>query len=178
MIVAAAQIIWFRRAAFLLVAFAIILVYMLPVGMFRQPLPLPAFIYCSVICVVIRQPESVPYWLIALVLLAGDTFHMRPLGLWTLIVVCVAEVFRNSRLVFMGQVFAFEWLAAVLGFLCALVAQQVAMFLLLVPAPTFRQLLWLLLTTGIAYPVAVMLWSGLLGYRRRRATSDFTGAEA
>ena len=147
-----------------------IMLYLMPFGLFRQALSLPDLIYCSVICVVVREPRVAPFWIIVPVLLIGDVFHMRPLGLWTLIIVCVSEAFRIAHVFFQNHGFVIEWIAAVLGYVVALGMQQIALVLLFVPAPSLGQLFAMLLLTGAAYPLLSLIWAGLLGRRKLHPT--------
>ncbi len=155
--------IWFRRAVWVVLGVFTIMLYLMPFGLFRQALSLPDLVYCSVICVVVREPRVAPFWIIVPVLLIGDVFHMRPLGLWTLIIVCVSEAFRIAHVFFHYHGFVIEWVAAVIGYVVALGMQQIALVLLFVPAPSLGQLLAMSLLTGAAYPLLSLIWSGLLG---------------
>ncbi|MDE2791805.1 MAG: hypothetical protein OXI81_15480 [Paracoccaceae bacterium] len=158
--------IWTGRAVFVVVTAVLILLYLFSFGTpGRQP-PLPDLLYCSIICVVVRRPGAAPFWLVVPVLLVADIFHMRPLGLWTLIIVGISEIARYNRAVFLNQVFVVEWLAAMAGFLLALGVQQIAMILLLVNTPPFETVFWTMITTALAYPLVVALWSGVLGFRK------------
>ena len=165
--------VWFRRTVFVVLVVFTIMLYLLPFGIFRQALSLPDLVYCCVICVVIREPRAVPFWIIVPVLLIGDVFHMRPLGLWTLIVVCVAEAFRLAHVFFQNHGFAIEWIAAVIGYLVAVGVQQIALILLFVPTPSLGQLFTMFVLTGSAYPLVSLAWAGLLGNRKpHRAITD------
>ncbi|MCY3876217.1 MAG: hypothetical protein OXF88_18245 [Rhodobacteraceae bacterium] len=163
----------FRRMVFVALAVFTIMLYLLPFGIFRQALSLPDLVYCCVICVVIREPRAAPFWIIVPVMLIGDVFHMRPLGLWTLIVVCVAEAFRIAHVFFQNHGFVIAWIAAVIGYLVALGIQQIALILLFVPTPPLGQLFTMFVLTGVAYPLVSLVWAGLLGNRKpHRANTD------
>lgn len=158
--------IWLKRAVFVAFAVLTIMLYLMPFGLFRQALSLPDLVYCSVICAVIREPRAAPFWIIVPVVLIGDVFHMRPLGLWTLIVVCVSEAFRFAHVFFQNHGFVIEWIAAVIGYVVALGMQQIAMVLLFVPVPSLGQLFAMLLLTGAAYPLISLILAGVLGHRK------------
>ncbi len=159
---------WYRRGIFVSLAVCLVILYLMPIGIFRQALSLPDLVYCSVICVVVREPNAAPFWVVVPVLLIGDIFHMRPLGLWTLIVVCIAETVRLAHVFFRTHGFAIEWLAAIIGYVVALGVQQVMMILLFVSVPSFNQLFTMTVLTAAAYPVVAFGWKGLLRHRRPR----------
>ncbi|WP_308915716.1 rod shape-determining protein MreD [Jannaschia sp. LMIT008] len=162
----APRTVWAFRALFGALATAILFFALLPFGPGEGGIPGPDLMLCLVIAWVLRRPDYVPLWLLLPLLLLDDALLMRPLGLWTLTVVLVTEWLR--RRVDHGEALPWstETALAVGCIAVAFAANQLALSLLLVPAPPplGGQAIHAVATMLFYWPVAIV--SRLLGVRR------------
>ena len=162
----APRAVWGFRALFAALALLTLFFALLPFGPGEGGVPGPELTFCLVCAWVLRRPDYVPLWLVVPVLLIDDALLMRPLGLWTLIVLVVSEYLRRRVDHAEALPFAAE-IAQITG--CVAVAfalNHLALAVLLVeaPPPVAGQALHALATL-VFYPVVVVL-SQLAGVRR------------
>ncbi|MEM9797498.1 MAG: rod shape-determining protein MreD [Pseudomonadota bacterium] len=157
--------VWLYRLTFLVLAVLVLFVSLLPFGGGADAIPGPELTVCLIFAWVLRRPDYVPIWLIVPVLLLDDALLMRPLGLWTLIILLLSEYLR--RRVDHAEARSF-WTEAgrVTGcIIAAFLANHVALVLLLAePPPILGQALHALATI-VFYP-ATALFSAMIGVRR------------
>lgn len=157
--------VWLYRLIFAGLASAILFFALLPFGPVEGGVPGPELTVCLIFAWVLRRPDYVPVWLIVTMLLLDDVLLMRPLGLWTLIVLLISEYLR--RRVDHAEAMPF-WSEVGLVSGCivaAFVINHVALLLLLAqPAPLLGQALHALATIVFYPPIAV--FSQLIGVRR------------
>lgn len=157
--------VWAFRALFVALATLILFFALLPFGPGEGGVPGPELTLCLVCAWVLRRPDFVPVWLLVPVLLLDDALLMRPLGLWTLIVLLVAEYLRRRvdhtvALPFWSEV------ALVTGcVVAAFVANHLALALLVAERPPLLGQSLHALATIVFYPLTIVL-SHLLGVRR------------
>lgn len=163
---------WSRRLVFLGLGFFLIVAAMLPFNLEIPGWPGPDLLYCLCVAYVIRRPDIGAFWAITALLLLADILHMRPLGLWTLILLLLTEGFRSRNLDFRDMIFPVEWLVVSLGFACALLIEHVILGLALVPNARFLELFKLFLQTVIAYPLIILFLHFVL-HIRKYAPGDF-----
>ena len=157
--------VWAWRVAFVGLAAAVTFFALLPFGASEQATPGPELTLCIVLAWVLRRPDYVPSWLIVLVVLLQDALLMRPLGLWTLIVLLAAEWQRRRVDQTEALPFWSEAGSAALTILAAFAAQYLALVLLLADRPPLAgQGLHALATVVFYVPAA--LFSMALGVRR------------
>lgn len=156
---------WTYRLLFVVLSGAVLFFALLPFGVEEGALPGPEVTLCLILAWALRRPDYVPLWLMVPVLLLGDALLMRPMGLWTLIVLLVTEFLRRGvdhaeALPLSSEVsMVAGWITA------AFVANHLALVLLLAETPPLPgQVLQLLVTIAI-YPATVLL-SRAIGVRR------------
>lgn len=157
--------VWRYRAVFALLSALIIFAALLPFAAGEGSVPGPDLVLCLTAAWILRRPDYVPVWLLLLVLLLADVMLMRPLGLWTLIVVLMSEYLR--RRVDHAEVLPFwpEVGMVALCILAAFVADHVALVLLLAETPPVWGQGLHALATIVFYP-AIAVFSQLIGVRR------------
>ncbi|MEM7709687.1 MAG: rod shape-determining protein MreD [Pseudomonadota bacterium] len=156
---------WSYRALFAGLAAAVLFLALLPFGGGEGRFPGPEATLCLICAWVLRRPDYVPLWLMIPVLLLDDMLLMRPLGLWTLIVLLVSDVLR--RRVDQAEVLPFtSELTLVAGWIgIAFAANYGALLVLLAETPPLMGQALQALATIVFYPV-VALFSQLIGVRR------------
>lgn len=157
--------IWLHRLAFAGLAAAVTLAALVPLGGGEGGWPGPELIVCLVAAWVLRRPDYVPVWLLIPVLLLDDVLLMRPLGLWTLIVLVMSEYMRRRTDPSQALPFGSE-MALVAGCIAAaFAANHLALVVLLAPTPPLGGQVLHAGVTIAFYPL-VALSSHLAGIRR------------
>ena len=157
--------VWGYRALFVFLGGAALFFALLPFGPGEGGLPGPELTFGLICAWVLRRPDYVPLWLMAPVLLLDDALLMRPLGLWTLIVLLVSEYLR--RRVDHSEALPF-WSEAALVTGCIAVAfalNHVALVVLLAQTPPLAGQALHALATVVFYPLVVG-FSQIVGVRR------------
>ncbi|WP_298434346.1 rod shape-determining protein MreD [uncultured Jannaschia sp.] len=153
------------RLTFAGLAFVILFFALLPFGSGEGGVPGPELTVCLICAWVLRRPDYVPVWLIVPLLLLDDALLMRPLGLWTLIVLLLSEYLR--RRVDHAEALPF-WSEAGLVASCilaAFLANHLALVLLFAETPPLIGQGLHALATIVFYP-PVAVFSQLIGVRR------------
>ena len=115
---------------------------------------------------VLRRPDFVPVWLIALVLLIEDLLLMRPPGLWAGLVVLGAE-FLRSRAAFSRELGLLpEWAMVAVVMVLAALAYRLVLALAFLPQVALGQALVQLAITILCYPAVVVLSRLAFGLRK------------
>lgn len=157
---------WLRRGLFVLVAGAILFVRLVPVQAEPGRLPAPDLLFCLACAWVLRRPDYLPPLLIAAVFLLEDMLTLRPPGLWALAVLLGTEFLRGRAVLLREVTFPLEW-AIVAGVMAAaFLFNRIVLAVAFVPQPALSDALLHLLTTVLAYPLAVLASHHLLGVRK------------
>lgn len=157
--------VWGYRTLFVLLSVLILFAALLPFGTGQRGLPGPELTLCLICAWVLRRPDYVPVWLIVPVLLLDDVLLMRPLGLWTLIVLLVSEVLRRRVDQAETLPFSTELPVACIWIGIAFGANHLALLLLLAETPPLTGQVLQAVMTIVFYPF-VALFSQLIGVRR------------
>lgn len=156
---------WGYRGVFVGLSALILFFALLPFGTGEGSLPGPELTLCLICAWILRRPDYVPLWLMVPVLLMDDILLMRPLGLWTLIVLLVSEFLRRQVDHTEALPYSSE-LPMVSGWIAgAFLAQYLILLLLVAPTPPLTGLLLQAVATIVAYPF-VALFSQMIGVRR------------
>ncbi|CUH07478.1 hypothetical protein JSE7799_00022 [Jannaschia seosinensis] len=161
----ASRSVWLYRLLFVVLAVTVLFFQLLPFGAGTGSVPGPELTVCLIAAWVLRRPDYVPVWLLLPLLLLDDVLLMRPLGLWTLIVLLMSEYLR--RRVDHAEVLPF-WSEVGLVAACiavAFLADHLALVLLLAERPPFLGQALHALATIVFYP-PVAIFSQLIGVRR------------
>lgn len=160
-----ARSVWTYRGVFALLALTVLFVALLPFNAGEGGWPGPELTLCLIAAWVLRRPDYVPVWLLLILLLLDDALLMRPLGLWTLIVLLTSEYLR--RRVDHAEVMSF-WSETGLVAGCivvAFLANHLALVILLAETPPLTGQALHALATIVFYP-ATAVFSQLIGVRR------------
>jgi rod shape-determining protein MreD len=157
--------IWGYRLTFVVMAGLILFFALLPFGPPEGGVPGPDLLACLTFAWVLRRPDYVPLWLLVPVLLLADALLMRPLGLWTLILLLASEYLR--RRVDPTEVGTFWSEVAMVSAVIvgAFLLNHLALLLLLAETPPLLGQGLHLLATVVFYPLTAV-FSQLIGVRR------------
>ncbi|MEL6167542.1 MAG: rod shape-determining protein MreD [Pseudomonadota bacterium] len=148
-------------ALFLSLAGAIIFIHLLPLGSGVGRLPGPDFLVALAFAWVLRRPEFAPVLAVAAIVFLSDVFFMRPLGLWTALVVIATEALRRQSGALRDQPFLAEW-ALVAGVTAVLfLANTCVLALFGVEQPGLGLVLLQMIFTVVVYPIVTAV-SGLV----------------
>lgn len=157
---------WKTRAILSGLIAVIVLASLLPLGTGFYRMPGPDLILCLICAVVLRRPEYMPIGLVVGLIFVADALLMRPLGLWTLLILIGSEYLR--RVLFHSQALTpLEEGIQVAGTMLACFAGEALILTLLLAErpPLGGQLIHIILTL-LAYPLVVLFTQSVLRIRR------------
>lgn len=153
------------RLIYLALSLGVIFFALLPFSTGAGGVPGPDVIVGLSAAWLLRRPDYLPVWLLLIVLLLGDFLLMRPLGLWTLIIILMSEYLR--RRVDHAEALPF-WSEVGLVSACLLVAfaaDYLALVLLLAETPPLLGHGLHAVATIVFYP-PIAVFSQVIGVRR------------
>lgn len=133
------------------------LLFIMPIELWPRALPGPDLLIGITFAWVLRRPQYVPTPLVAAIFLVGDMLFMRPLGLWTALVVLAVEFLRQRESSVREQAFPLEW-AMVSGVMLVItLADRLIQTLFLLEQAGFGLTILQLMATILAYPLIVLM---------------------
>jgi len=162
--------IWLGRLVFLACTAFVVFLYLIPLRFSAGFLPRPDLLAGLVLAFVLRRPEFVPIWLIALVFFLADLLLLRPPGLWAAVMVglCAFTRAQEYRLRELG--FVFEWVFVAGVLFVAILLNRLILALAVVPQPEFGAVMFHYFVTVLTYPGVVFFCHFFL--RLRKITPD------
>lgn len=160
------HLVWLRQLALLMFAALVMFFHLIPFTLTPATLPAPDILYCIICVLIIRRPEIVPFWMIALIYFGFDVFQAKPLGVWTACILITSEVLRASRDTFRKNLFLFEWMTISLAFFLTLVVNRLLWIVTFIPTPSVSCILWEFAFTILAYPIILFVITYVLRIRK------------
>lgn len=157
---------WMYRALFVALFVAVAFVQLLPLEMGPGQIPGPDILMLLTFSWVVMRPDYVPVFLIAAIFFVADLLFMRPLGLWTALVVLGTEFLRNRSFTLRDTPFPIEWLMVSGVIVAVFLANMLALGLFAVIQPSLGLTLIGLIATILAYPLVVILAGRAFGLRK------------
>ncbi|WP_299646037.1 rod shape-determining protein MreD [uncultured Jannaschia sp.] len=161
----AARPVWGYRVTFVVLSAGILFFALVPFGVGERAWPGPELMVCLTAAWVLRRPDYVPVWLLLPLLLLDDALLLRPLGLWTLLVLLLSEYLRRRVDHAEALPFGSELFLVAGGIVAVFVANHLALVLLLAETPPVHGQALHALATIVFYP-GVALVSEVVGVRR------------
>lgn len=158
--------VWGYRLLFLALAGALMFTQLLPLEMSPGQFPGPDILMLLIFSWVIMRPAILPITLIAAVVLLSDILFMRPLGLWTLLVVLASEFLRTRATALRDTPFPLEWLLVAGVTAAVFMANALVLAVFAVSQAGLGLTLIGLIATIIAYPLVVILAGRTFGLRK------------
>lgn len=157
---------WTYRTVYVGLSAAAMFVQLLPLEIGPGRIPGPDILLLLALSWIILRPDYVPVAMIATVFFLADILFMRPLGLWTALVVVGTEFLRLRSVTLRDTPFALEWLL-VAGVITAIfVVNWLVLTLFAVVDPGLGLTLIRLIATILAYPLVVILAGRAVGVRK------------
>lgn len=161
----ATRSVWFYHGVFTVISLVVLFVALLPFDAGEGGWPGPELTLCFVAAWVLRRPDYVPVWLLLILLLLDDALLMRPLGLWTLIVLLTSEYLRR-RVDYTEAMPFWSESGLVAGcIVAAFLANHLALVVLLAETPPVAGQALHAIATIVFYP-SVAVFSQMIGVRR------------
>lgn len=146
--------------------FILLFIRLLPLNAGFTGWPGPDLALCLVLAWVLRRPDRLPALVIAVLFLFEDVMLMRPLGLWTAVVLAGTEAARLREGSWREQSFMVEWLRVSILIGLMMLGYRIAQVLFLLPVPALGQVILQFIATVAAYPLVVLAARWLVGLRR------------
>ena len=157
---------WRYRALFLAVAALLFFVQLLPLEVNPGRFPGPDVMLLLAIAWVLRRPEYVPVVLVAGIFLLADLLFLRPLGLWTAIVILGLEFLRARSVAMRDWSFLIEWLVVASTITVMFVLNTLVLTIFMVNDAPLGLVILRLIATVVAYPLVVALGARAMGLRK------------
>lgn len=158
--------VWFYRGIFILLAILILFARLLPLGTLPGHLPGPDLLMCLLLAWVMRRPDYLPVLMIAVIVFLEDVMLMRPLGLWTALMVLATEFLRSRAALTRELSFAVEWMLIAGLMIGLLVTYRLFFAIAFLPQAGFGFALTQTLWSILCYPVVVMASRLILDLRK------------
>lgn len=166
MVDVANRTVWLYRGIFVALALFVLFLRLLPLGTVPGSLPGPDLLLCVILAWVMRRPDYLPVLIIAVMLFLEDVVLMRPLGLWTALVVLATEFLRSRAALTRELSFAAEWMLVAGLMVGLLLAYRVVFALAFVPQPGFGFAMTQTLWSILCYPLVVLASRLVLDLRK------------
>lgn len=153
-------------ALYMLSALILMFFKLLPLNPGTIIWPGPDLMLALTLAWVLRRPDQLPALVIVITMLVGDLVLLRPLGLWTALVLMGSEAARSREVRWRDQSFPMEWLRAATLVTMIMLGQHLVMLVFLLEVPPFGMLVLHLVATVIAYPLVVLFSRYILGLRK------------
>lgn len=157
---------WRYRMLFVGIAGLLFFVQLLPLDVEPGRFPGPDVLLLLAVAWVLRQPDFVPVTLIAAVFLLADILFLRPLGLWTALVVIGLEYLRSRSVVVRDWSFAVEWLMVAATISAIFLLNTLVLAVFVVESTSLGLVLLHMIVTILAYPLVVVLGARAMGLRK------------
>lgn len=152
--------------AFLASVWVLLFLRLLPLSEGIMGWPGPDLGLALILAWVLRRPDQLAAPVIVLAVLIEDVLLMRPLGLWTVIVLIGSEAARLREPRWRDQPFMVEWLRTGILIGAMMLGYRLAQILFLLPVAALGQVILQYLATVAAYPLVVFGARWLIGLRR------------
>ncbi|WP_108816515.1 rod shape-determining protein MreD [Loktanella sp. Alg231-35] len=158
--------IWMHRGLFALLAFAIIVVQLVPLDMRPSVWAGPDLLLAVTLVWIARKPKYLPVPVIAGFFLMADFLFMRPPGLWPALVVVLTEIIRRQHRDFRNMQLLVEWGTVAIGIIGITLANRLVLAIVVAPQAPLALTLTEMVATILVYPVVVILAHYIFGVTR------------
>lgn len=162
----AIRTVWLYRGIFVVLALFVLFVRLLPLGADAGGLPGPDLLLCVMLAWVMRRPDYLPVLMIAAIVFLEDVTLMRPLGLWTALVVLATEFLRSRAALTRELSFAVEWMLVAGLMVGLLLLYRLFVALAFLPQAGFGFAMTQTLWSILCYPFVVMASRLILDLRK------------
>lgn len=157
---------WLHRCVFALLAFALIVIDLVPLDMRPSSWAGPDLLLAVTLAWVVRNPSYVPVLTIAVLFLLADLLFMRPPGLWAALVVILSEVIRRQYRDFRTMPLLVEWGTIAAGIIAITLANRLVLAFVMLPQAPLGLTLIEMMITILVYPLVVLAAQFIFGVSR------------
>lgn len=157
---------WTYRGVFIALAALVVFAKLLPLHPGPGRFPGPDILILMACAWIVRRPDYLPVFLVALVFLIADMLFMRPPGLWAALAVVGLEALRRRSVVLRDSGFLTEWLTVAAIVTGMFLANALILTVFVVDQPGLGLTLIRLITTLLVYPIVVVLAARAVGLRK------------
>lgn len=151
---------------FILIQMGILFARLLPLSVGEIDWPGPDLALCLTFVWLARRPDQIPALIIAAMFLLADVMLLRPIGLWTAIVLVASEYLRLREARWREQSFVVEWLWVSVLMGAMVLGYRIVQFVFLLEPPALGVVMLQYIATVACYPVVVLAARWLIGLRR------------
>ena len=159
---------WGMRALYVVAAFGVLFVALLPIDLTPGQIAGPDVLVALTFAWATRRPEHVPAISIAGVMLLADFLLQRPPGLWALLVLIAAELLKAQDRRLRDSTFADEFLTVAIVLVLITLANRVILSILVIPPGSLALVAMQYIATLAAYPILTAIL--YISIRVRRGT--------
>lgn len=157
---------WINRGVFVILAFCLIVIDLVPLDMRPASWAAPDLLLTVTLVWVARTPHYVPVFVIAVLFLMADFLFMRPPGLWAALVVVLTEMIRRQNRDFRNMPVLVEWGTVALGVVAITVANRLILAIVMAPQAPLALTLIEMIATIMVYPLVVVVAHFVFGVSR------------
>lgn len=158
--------IWTGRAAYLVVAMAIVFVQLLPLDTAPPRWAPPDLLLAVTLAWVARRPEFLPFPVVFAVFLLADLLFQRPPGLWAALVLILTETVRSRSRGLRSVPLALEWGTISVGIVAITLANRLVLAIVMTPQVPLTLTMIQMVLTIVIYPLVVFVAQVLFGLTR------------
>ncbi len=157
---------WVMRGLYLGLCLFLLFLQLLPLDTIPKVWAAPELTLAVTFAWVLRRPNFVPPFLVAVVFLLIDLMVQRPPGLWAALVLLGSETLRARAPGLRDLTFPVEWLTVATTLVVMTLGYRTILALLLIDqAPLGLSLIQLLMTL-LSYPIVVWITQSVFGVRK------------
>ncbi len=157
---------WMNRGLFVLLAFVLIVVDLVPLDMRPTLWAAPDLLLVATLVWVARKPHYLPVLTIAVLFLITDFLFMRPPGLWAALVVILTEAIRRQNREFRNMPLLVEWGTVAFGIVAITLANRIAIAVVMTPQAPLALTLIEMVATIVVYPIVIVVAHFVFGVSR------------
>ncbi len=170
----AASYLWLMRGTYLLLAFAVVFLHLLPLNTQPDRWPFPDVMIALTFAWVLRRPDYVPMLVVAMVMLMSDLLLQRPPGLLAALVVLGTSYLRSAAPSMRDIGFLAEWSSVAAVTAVVFLLNRVFLSIFSVQQAALGPVIVQLILTIAIYPAVVGFSQSVLGVRRISAADAST----
>jgi len=157
---------WINRGIFILLAFTLVVIELVPRDMRPQTWGGPDLLLAVTLTWVARKPDYLPVAVIAAFFLMTDLLFMRPPGLWAALVVILTEVIRRQHHDFRNMPFLVEWGTIAAGIIAITAINRIVLAIVMLPQAPFGVTFTQMVATILVYPFVLLAAHFIFAVRR------------
>lgn len=157
---------WLNRAVFIILAFCLVVLQLVPLDMRPTVWAAPDVLLAVTLAWVARRPEYLPVLVVAAIFLMADFLFQRPPGLWAGLVVILTEALRKRSRAIRNMPLALEWGTVAFGLVAITLINRLVLTIVMTPQTPLGLTLIQLIATIATYPVVVIVAHFLFGVTR------------